>query len=279
MIFKEKLLAGALALVLGSASGGAFATVAAGADGDSDLLLFVWNDTDGAGVGANAGPAYVRDLGINWSDINGNLSVWNATGTTFDKTDAGFEGFAGGNVFSSLFSGAALNSLRWGIFAANDFGGPSGGSTVFSTIKGSPAAITGPGAGTSAGQFGDLASIVNIPGQQAGNEYTLPVSGSNWIGQQPSTKWGNNAGGAFPASFTTGLGIDDTLNFYTIEDTGAPAARKTQFGTLPGFPGTWSIASNGDVTYMVPVPEPSTYALMALGLVGVAAMARSRRKA
>ncbi len=54
------------------------------------------------------------------------------------------------------------------------------------------------------------------------------------------------------------------------------AYNKFRYQVDAGTPMNWTLQMDGDLVY-APVPEPSTYAMMAAGLLGLGLVARRRR--
>jgi hypothetical protein len=96
-----------------------------------------------------------------------------------------------------------------------------------------------------------------------------------------SALWGNNWGGS--ATFNSTARIGESMNFYLLANTSnsgsnALKANLTIFANDVGN-ASWSLAQDGTLTYMAPVPEPGEWALMLSGLALVGAPASQPRRA
>lgn len=88
--------------------------------------------------------------------------------------------------------------------------------------------------------------------------------------------WGGNA-----QNFKTTASLGTDVNFYYLTRSGTnnnAEAIAVQYGNALGA-AKWNLAANGDLTFTAPVPEPSTYALFAIGALGVGFAARRKRNA
>jgi hypothetical protein len=194
---------------------------------------------------------------------------------------------ANGTNLSSIFSsdgGAggwyANGNTLWGTVAgptSTDLGNTLYASTATDNL---PTSIT---AGTNTNQGGFKTSKIDAMEADYQNNGTA-FNGSNGTTQLTSDANSFAAKGfnaSVPFGFATGFsgdinndgaGAETTLDFFKVIPTGQP-----------GFPsgavideGTFTIASNGVVTYQSAVPEPSTFACLGGGL-GLLGLVRRRR--
>jgi hypothetical protein len=112
------------------------------------------------------------------------------------------------------------------------------------------------------GNIGVASPVPSFPGFPAGGtsgfyDQTFDMlQASSW-----NAAFVNNNGGTFQSAFAAlQSGLDAGSAYLNIHSTFAPG------GEIRGF-------------FAAPIPEPSTYALMALGLAGVGLVARRRRQA
>ena len=233
----------------------------------------------------------IGSLDAIYSSANGTLSLNTGKNSAANiVTDLagkfGANWYTSGNVKMSLFGGynaASDASGVLGTIAASDAGFPP-----LSNI-----AILGR---TSSTPFGaNPASLGALISSVRGN--------ASWIGSNPSTDtahvngWlsaaGNNNAGSWD-SFQYGTGLNLYANnslganaFQTYGGSVEAALNSTLYAsiyaddntTTPAFPtqidlaGSFSLSSNGSLSYSA-VPEPSTYALLALGFVALLVAAR-----
>ena len=207
---------------------------------------------------------------IVWNFANNTVTVGGVQNTTLGTND-----WTG--AFNTLIANSDAADLRW-VVGAND-------TTGFGAAKRS--LITG----------AELPTTQQLTDQNAGNTSALAaISVANDIFTPIATKGtiGTADNGAY--TFTAADGSTTRANGYMVAGDGFANnwrnANKLG-GTVyaPEINGLWLADGNGaerllgklalDVSAQTltftPVPEPSTYALMGLGLVGVALVARRRR--
>jgi hypothetical protein len=84
----------------------------------------------------------------------------------------------------------------------------------------------------------------------------------------------SGAGNSFESSFSGGAG---SLELYRYIPRTSGAITEPQTPLIGVSQGTFNIASNGQLTYGIAVPEPSTYALMGLGLLALVGLHRHKK--
>lgn len=272
MTFKLKALAAAVMLASGSS---AFAAIQDGSTGNGELYLTVW-DTVGL-------KSYTRDLGVFMNDFGtgnrasgGFTSVIDAaTGTNSVRfssaSDANWATFVGtSNPTSFIYDVVAVDSV----------GGT--GPDALRFLSTSTTALDWAGTGGNQqsnsliSQFVLQNDYINGVNQAIGaNASVIQTAADNGYAGTAAkgTQWGTKS------NFISMGNVGSDLGFYYITRGGTSPAGEgisAAYGNAIGA-GSWNLATDGTLTFTAPVPEPSTYAMMALGLVGLGAAVRKAR--
>ncbi len=252
---KMAVLGAAFALTGGSAFGALYN----GATGNGSLFLNVFDPTSPTGI------SYVKDLGVRLNDFLA------PQGTTFQS----FSLYGDSNWDEFLLS-ANLAEVVYNVIALDTVG------NRYLTTTNAPAAningVSGTNNNSLRNQFKNVDLYVNaLNGLLGAGESSLFHAQSGptdyaafGFGFRTSTgrDW---AGGA---TFLTTAGLDTALSFYQLGQNGSSLVAKI---AAAGYEQQWLLGSDGTLTYGVaPVPEPSTWAILAAGLLAVGGIARRR---
>jgi len=271
MKLKMKLMAAAVALV---AASGANAAVTNSQLGNGELFFTIYDQ--GADLSSTADDrAYVRDLGslLNGGTLDGWASATTSPTATLaaNKQTAGtiYSISADANLSSFLTASTDTSRLKWNIAAVD-----SSGTDRFLTTSSSISAAQLP----NYTQFRTFATGADVY-LEAMNPALTGTSALYDGAASNISKWGYNDGGK--TAFSTAAGLGDSMGFYLLSEkaaTGSTTVKATlqQFQVSPGAAMQWTLATNGDLTYAAPIPEPSEYALMLAGLGMLGFMARRR---
>lgn len=259
------LVAGALAL---SMAGQANAAIVTGTTGSSDLILTVWDSL--------ANTSYTKDLGINLSSF---LSGVSGTSTALTATGAavGNQAFAADALLTSYLSTANTASLVWNVSAVDNTGASFQGKQMISTTNTNIKSAAN-----------SLSSVV--PNTQLGTaiaNYDTYLTGAN-IASGSATSVTAGSADAWLAkptlintqtAFVGTAALGSAMNFWYLTPSSTSAVAKASVAQFQGVnqAATWTLASNGNLTYTVgAVPEPGEWLLMlsGLGLIGFIATRR-----
>lgn len=259
MTFKFNKVAAAVAMAL--AAGAANAAIDVG-----DLFFVYDKETSSASF----------DLGINMAQFTaasaqastaGSSIVWNFAANTV--TVNGFSGYTGATsgLWSSAWSSIGGGAGTYGVLAVDGNAGK-----IVTTSSSSNAVTAGTtdteifGTGSVQGYIDSMNAAATHLGNPVGasfeNAPASPALHNNGFGL--SDKWGDNV------PFTALGSSSSSLGFWEMDgQAGAP---------WPKYKGTFSLdAASGTLTYSVAaIPEPSTYALLAAGMVVIGVFARRR---
>lgn len=262
---KLKLIAAA---ALFAVAGQASASIANGASGNGELFLSVYDSV--------AQVSYARDLGITMNDFM-------AAGST-----AGYSmNFAADTLLQSAF--ASLNGLKWNVVAADSTGGTAvGGQRYLSTTNATLATVKNAknsNLTTGMSSVDNYINASNARGTQGGTSSSTAINGSNTAVAAEGFAYFQNgfANWISNTTFDSTALVGGSLGFVSMQASSTNGLSKisaTQFGSVDGV-ATWTLASNGDLSYSVPapvsaVPVPAALWLLGSGLIGMVGVARRK---
>jgi hypothetical protein len=279
MNLKTKLRIGAVAGAMLAANSG-FAAMAVGGNGvqgNSSMVLVVFDNTSANKITG------MFDLGIDYSTFAAGLPYTTTPGQTVTwDLGAGTVGSTVGappattgdwSAAWSAITGARIASDKWFVAAFDNAGIGAGTRGIISTValgdEGKPATAASaqiPNSGVALNKgmtfFNGLPTNTTATDGASSTTDTAADgfidnffgTGINWFNTMPFNASGN---------------YGDSLSFFKLVNTATVTS--TQYA------GDFKLTSSGVLTYSTaPVPEPSTYALLAAGLVLVAGIARRR---
>lgn len=253
----------------------------AGQDGNGELFLTII-DIDPTGT---TGRSYTRDLGIR---MNSFLPTPAGSGVTAQgytlafAPDALFASFLNETLGDTPEDKAARQSMFVWNIGALDNNQQNRYLTTAKSIETSQVP-TNLALRTfddnTASYLANVNTLGSHPGGDAihGSSTATEADGPAYGG---SANWGNNWGGS--ATFNSTARIGESMNFYLLANTSnsgsnAVKANLTVFANEIGN-ASWTLAQDGTLTYMAPVPEPGEWALMLSGLALIGALARRRNR-
>ena len=254
----------------------AHAGIQTGANGN--LIFVVW-DTKGTSDTADD-TSYLRDLGKTLNDFATAATVsaiqtGQTTGVPSVVGPSVLLEFTPDALFQSWFGSVSSQAnLFWNVSA----GDSAGDKRLLTTAK-----------------DGEVPAIINFNFTDVVTAYDVFAAASNGLGTHgtetngsntataadgpalaSNTGWGNNFGSK--AGWNNAGTVGESLDFFLLDQNGASNPTPvlvTKFAFNPDM--TWTLRNDGTLVY-APIPEPGTYALMALGLLTVASIARRSAK-
>lgn len=273
--FKHGLIA---TLVVGAMSSPVHAAIQTGANGN--LMFAAW-DTKGTADTADDS-SFVRDLGKTLNEF--------ATAATVSVIqtgqNAGVPSVVGPSVslsfdpdplFTTWFgSVSSLANVLWNVSS----GDSAGDKRLLTTAT-----------------DGVVPAISNFNFTAVVGAFDVFAAQSNALGTHPTVTDGSNTataadGPALASSLTWGTnfangagwnnagGVGQSLDFFLLDQNGTASGNNvlvTKFAFSQDM--VWTLRNDGTLVYAAaPIPEPGTYALMGLGLLGIAGVARRSSK-
>ena len=279
-----------LALTALMAASGANAAITTTAGGNSDMFATFYSASQSA--------TYVVDLGLTISQFRAAVSptatnyklVWDLDGAgSFTATGLAAplttQTINYGDIFNTFATPAVTGSsdYRFGVYAGD--GAPltlpaTGTRSVL--VTSSLPAVTA----TNANVFNATAATGMDAYLKAQNEdktnttHTTASAGANMydLGDSTQVLQSVNLGSQIKntVTFNTVANVGNTLNFFALSNVGFGTVTQA---TVAKYNGVWSFdATQNQLVFATPVPEPETYAMLLAGLGLMGAIARRRKQ-
>lgn len=218
-----------------------------------------------------------------WDTTTGHaLTEWLGSDTTSfgapSATPAGGEtldyGVLGGSTFANTFSSTeiAAGNVQWTVLGADDRSASAPTVDYTATTLGT---VTATGAIGFASHINSGVSSMNAASSCNNVNPCIATTGTsdpNWLAT--TNLLGQTAIGGTKTAGTVG---GSALDFYQIVTSGSAATKQTQvqFANANGA-ATWTLAANGDLQYVAPVPLPAAVWLLGSGLLGLLGVGRRK---
>ena len=267
MKFQLKALAAAAIL---AAALPAQAAIDTAASGNSSLILAVYDTT------ANISALF--DLGKNYSDFNVAGASFANSGVTNPGTSFSWNLASGdyATAWSQFLTTATLPNIKYAVVAQDNTGSGAGGRGLISTYS---AFATNPTTGQLGGiatNFDTMTGANTVGSAVLFENHSIVANGASVAnnGQPYSPNYfGSGKNGGLGPFAVGAIGGDLGVFQYTSAATTFVTPTLTVFGNGAKF----NLSNSGSLTYVVPVPEADTWAMMMLGLGFMGFVARRKQ--
>lgn len=269
MTFNIKAVVAAVAL---AASGSAFAAISDGSTGNGEGFLSVWDPASQT--------SYVRDLGIFMDDFGTANRPTGGFATNVDVAGFSFTS-AADDTWAQFVAGKDTSGMVYDVLFLDSLGTSgadqrrylvTSNNLTFPTVAGTQQN------NNSITQFAIVNSYLNGVNQKLTGDLmsaTFEATDAGYFQNFHQQDMGGNA------KFLTTAAVGSEADFWYVTRSGSvntAEAIGVQYANDIGA-AKWLLAQDGTLTFTAAVPEPSTYAMLALGLVGIGAAVRRSRKA
>ena len=273
----------------------AFASIATGNNGE--LALFVYDDV--------AKVSYAKDLGIFQDEFKAATDSFGyGASATAENGYTKSISISNDSFWTTFLASSTAANRQWTVVALDNVGGTAvNGVRIFTTAKNTAENLTNLGTwtngqftnATGSAQMGTLYDAVNLSGTHGTSGVALnsAVNGSsvNFDADNGNGFFGKPGSGATfngNTTFSSGNTIGDTSSFYYVSRSSANQSlgivtadlfANSKHGTQLSFTttgGTPTLTISLATAVVTAVPEPSTYAMLFAGLVGIGFIVRRR---